>query len=144
MNIPSRTYKCTVCHTNLILGSTWWHPVTWGDYNIILYDDLIHGICGGIYLQDYDLALMEYDGNVNSISIIYKWVLFIVDNGCLSWFYTIPSFQDAVSYTYVQFSEWLESMCKDIEYPFSILKSQFTMLGYGIHIHIVKTVMRFG
>ena len=42
--------------------------------------------------------------------------------------------KDAATYESLHFSEWLESMRKDMECTFGILKSRFSILKYGIRL----------
>lgn len=56
----------------------------------------------------------------------------MVDNGYLSWSCTVPPVKDGLTYAVIRFSEWLESMRKDVECTFGILKGRFTILRYGL------------
>ena len=58
----------------------------------------------------------------------------MVDNGYLSWSCTIPPYKDGVSYKHIRFSEWLESMRKDVECTFGILKGRFSVLRTGLRL----------
>ena len=51
---------------------------------------------------------------------------FLVDNGYLDWSTTIPPMKQHLTYEEIRFSEWLESMRKDIKYTFGIIKNDFT------------------
>ena len=62
----------------------------------------------------------------------------MMDNGYLAWSTTIPSMKNEVTYKYIHFSEWLESMRKDIEFAFVILKGRLFILHYGIRIRIIE------
>ena len=54
--------------------------------------------------------------------------------GILSWSCTVPPLKDGFTYQHIRFSEWLESMRKDVECTFGILKGRFTVLRHGVHI----------
>ena len=138
LNIPSRTYNATVTHCRQILGTTCGHPSTWNDKSIILYDDLVKGVHEGKLFHDHEFTLLEYDGSGNVVEIKYKGVWFMVDNGYLDWSTTIPPMKNAVSYKCIRFSEWLESMRKDVECTFGILKGRFCILRYGIRLRSIK------
>ena len=62
----------------------------------------------------------------------------MVDNGYLTWSTTIPPIKNAVTYKSIRFSEWLESMRKDVECTFGILKGRFCILRYGIRLRSIK------
>ena len=59
----------------------------------------------------------------------------MVDNGYLSWSCTVPPDANGKTYKTIRFSEWLESMRKDVECTFGILKGRFAVLRYGIRFH---------
>eukprot|EP00804_Cyclotella_cryptica_P005035 CCRYP_020361-RA/>CCRYP_020361-RA protein AED:0.17 eAED:0.02 QI:0/0/0/1/0/0/5/0/470 len=67
-------------------------------------------------------------------------VWFIVDNGCLSWAITGPPFIHTQSGKEIGWSEWLESMCKDVRCMFGILKGRWKILKCGIHLHGTNAV----
>ena len=57
----------------------------------------------------------------------------------LDWSYAIPPMKHPITYEEIRFSEWTESMRKDIECTFAIMKGQFGMLNNGIRLEsIVK------
>ena len=58
----------------------------------------------------------------------------IVDNGYLSWSVTVPPIKLSTSCSEICFSEWLESLWKDVECTFGILKGRFRILRYGIRL----------
>ena len=58
----------------------------------------------------------------------------MVDNGCLSWPNTVPPLKDGLTYQQIRFSEWLESIIKDVECTFGTLKGRFAFLGHGTRL----------
>ena len=58
-----------------------------------------------------------------------------VDNGCLNWSTTVPPFKNPLTYRQLRWSKWLESMRKDVECVFGILKGRFRVLKTGIRLH---------
>ena len=99
---------------------------------------MIRGVHDGDIHSDYKFELLEYDNNGNIVKVIYKGVWFIVDNGYLSWSCTVPPEKDPVSYKYIRFSEWLESIRKDVECTFGILKGRFLILRYGLRLESIE------
>ena len=130
--IPSRTYNATVTHSRQILGTTCGHPGTWNDKTIVLFDDLIRGVNEGKHYSDNEFTLFERNKDGKVVEVIYKGVWFIVDNGYLNWSCTVPPMKHPTTYEQIRFSEWLESMRKDVECTFGILKGRFLLLKYGI------------
>ena len=138
LGIPSRTYNVTVTHWRQILATTCGHPSTWNDKTIVLFDDLIRGVNDGSIFGNNEFKLLERDskGNVQEVTYVGAW--FMVDNGYLAWSCTVPPIKDAVTYKYIRFSEWLESMRKDVECTFGIMKGRFCILRYGTRLWSIK------
>jgi hypothetical protein len=130
--IPSRNYNATVSHSRQILGTTCGHPGTWNDKTLVLFDDLIRGVNDRKHYRNNEFQLLEEDDNGNIVEVTYQGVWFIVDNGYLDWSCTVPPMKHPTSYEEIRFSEWLESMRKDVECTFGILKGRFLLLKYGI------------
>ena len=137
LNCPSRTYNVTVDHSRKVLGTTFGHPATWNDKTIVLFDPLVTSVKDGYVPDDFEFTLKEYDTDGNVVDIIYKGVWFMVDNGYLAWSCTVPPIKNATRYNAIRFSEWLESMRKDVECFFGILKGRFRILRYGYRFHSI-------
>ena len=138
LNVPARTYNVTVDHSRRILGSTSGHPGTWNDKTLILFDDFISSVHKGKRYKDYEFKLYEKDINGTVHQIVYKGVWFMVDNGYLSWSCTVPPGTDGTTYELIRFSEWLESMRKDVECTFGIMKGRFCLLRYGLRFQSIE------
>ena len=132
--IPSRNYNATVTHYHQILGTTCGHPGTWNDKTIVLFDELIRGVHEGRIYSDHEFKLYELDSNNNQTQVTYQGAWFIVDNGYLDWSCTVPPMKHPITYEEIRFSEWIESMRKDIECTFGILKHRFAILKNGIRL----------
>lgn len=74
--------------------------------------------------------------------IILKGAYVIVDNGYLQWSVSVPPFKDSCSRKEVRFSKWLESLRKDVECTFGILKSRWRILKTGIRLHNTEVADR--
>jgi hypothetical protein len=134
--MPSRTCNLTCCHRRRILSTTRGHPARYNDKTLVLFDEFLKGIQDGEVLQDLEFELHEYgpDGNVRTAKYLGAWVM--VDNGYLRWSTTIPPYKAALQRDQLQWSEWLESMRKDVECTFGILKGRFRIsnssgMGFG-------------
>ncbi|KAI2511437.1 Plant transposon protein [Fragilaria crotonensis] len=68
-------------------------------------------------------------------AVCMKGAYVIVDNGYLQWSTTVPPFKDSSSRAEVRFSQWLESLRKDVECTFGILKNRWRILKTGIRLH---------
>ena len=49
----------------------------------------------------------------------------------------MPPIKNGVTYKFIRFSEWLESMRKDVECTFGILKGRFCILRYGVRMESI-------
>ena len=61
-----------------------------------------------------------------------------MDNGYLPWSTIIPPFKSVKYRKDFRWSEWLESMRKDVECCFGILKGRWRILKTGIRLHGVE------
>ena len=139
LNVPARTYNVTVDHSRRILASTTGHPGTWNDKTLILFDEFITGVHTGSIHKDFIFHLKEKDADGKVVDVAYRGVWFIVDNGYLSWSCTVPPSGNGTTYEIIRFSEWLESIRKDVECTFGIMKGRFAILRYGLRFQsIVK------
>ena len=99
---------------------------------------MISGVHNGLLFDKYEFNLYEHDDEGKIVSIPYRGVWFMVDNSYLSWSCTVPPLKNTVSYKDIRFSQWLESMRKDVECAFGILKGRFGILRYGIRLHSIE------
>jgi hypothetical protein len=81
---------------------------------------------------------LEYIEQGCMVPVRYNGAWLLVDNGYLRWPTTIPPFKESIHYNDIRFSEWLESMQKDVECTFGILKGRFRILKTGVCLHGVE------
>ncbi len=82
--------------------------------------------------------LFEYDQAGNVITTEYTGPWLIVDNGYLSWSTTVPPFKATADEKQRRWSHWLESLRKDVECTFGIMKGRWRILKTGIRLHGVE------
>ncbi len=92
---------------------------------MVCLDKFISGVWDWCLLQDNNFELLNYDHLGNVISVNYKGVYVIVDNGYLQWLCTVPPFTVTSNMNEICWSKWLESMRKDVECTFGILKGRW-------------------
>jgi hypothetical protein len=138
MSHTARTYSITVNHRRRILSTTRGHPSRWNDKTLILFDDFSRGIREGKYFKDLEFELLEFDSGNEVIKVKYAGAWQLVDNGYLAWPTTIPPSKVSVNGREIRFSDWLESMRKDVECTFGILKGRWRLLKTGIRLHGVE------
>jgi hypothetical protein len=92
--------------------------------------------------DDLEFTLLERaeDGGVNSVKYTGDWL--IVDNGYLAWPTHVPPFKTHAAYKELRFSKWVESMRKDVECTFGIMKGRFRILKTGIPLHGIEATDR--
>ncbi len=88
--------------------------------------------------NEFDLLLYNNGGSV--ISVWYKGVYVIVDNGYLAWSCTIPPFSIANKIDETRWLRLVESMRKDVECTFGILKGRWRILKSGVRVNGVDKV----
>ena len=130
----ARTYNITVNHRKKILSSTQGHPARWNDKTLILFDDFMQDLRNGHALQDVQFELYDYDRQGNTIKVKYQGVWVLVDNGYMSWPTTVPPMKTTNRRSEIRFSAWLESLRKDVECTFGILKGRWRILKTGIRL----------
>ena len=130
----SCTYNLTVNHRRRILSTTTGHPSRFNDQTLILFDKFVRKLKDGKYDSDFEFEFYDFDNNGEVILVKYRGCYVIVDNGYLSWSVTVPPIKLSTSRSEICFSEWLESLWKDVECTFGILKGRFCILRYGIRL----------
>ena len=130
----------TCNHRRRILHLTTGGPGHWNDQTMVRLDQFISGIRNGNNLQDIEFELLDHDSKGKVITVKYKGVYVIVDNGYLQWSCTVPPFSVTSDMDEIRWSKWLESMRKDVECTFGILKGRWRILKLGIWLQGVESV----
>lgn len=92
----------------------------WNDKTLVTYDDLLRGIFEGNLYSDIKFKLQQKDGT----EVEYQGVWVITDNGYLPWPTTVPPMKAPSTYEELRWSKWIESLRKDVECCFGILKGR--------------------
>jgi hypothetical protein len=96
------------------------HPARWNDKTVVLFDAFVRGVHEGTVPDDNEFTLFELDGNGDVVGVQRQWAWLLVDNVCSSWPTTVPPFKRTIQHKEIRFSQWLESMQKDVECAFGI------------------------
>ena len=140
----ARTYNIAVTNRHRILSTTNGHPARWNDKTLVRYDELATTLRYGksVELDNLQFTLKErgQDGRINNVR--YKGAWLLVDNGYLDWSCTIPPMKTTPSLAELRFSEWVESLRKDVECTFGILKGRFRILKSGVRLHGIEAIDR--
>ena len=139
MSYTCRTYNITVNHRRRVLSTTDGHPARWNDKTLCHFDPFMQMIHDGELLDDVIFELYEYDSNGGLRKQKYRGAWLLVDNGYLSWSTTVPPIKTSTSRAEIRFSAWLESLRKDVECTFGILKGRWRILKSGFRVHGTST-----
>lgn len=144
LNAPSRTYNIVVNHRRKILSTTSGHPAGWNDKTLQLFDEFLVSLQHHGSLDDNVFWLFEYntpeETDIQMVQYRGAWIM--CDNGYLHWPTLVPPFKDWRHIRETRFSHWLESMRKDVECTFGIMKGRFRILKAGVRVHGVEKVDR--
>jgi hypothetical protein len=135
MSHTARTYNVTVNHRRRILCTTDGHPATWNDKTLVLFDEFVRGIHDGKILENLEFELFELNEKGEAVAAKYQGCWLLVDNGYLNWSTTIPPMKISFDRRECRWAEWIESMRKDVECTFGILKGRWRILKAGIRVH---------
>ena len=134
----ARCYNLTCNHRRRILHTTCGHPARWNDKTIVLYDELARGLKNGKIMEDNVFELLQKDDNGLITKMKYRGAWLLVDNGYLNWGIIIPPMKQTIYVSETRWSQWLESMRKDVECTFGILKGRWRILKAGVRCNGVE------
>ena len=121
----ARTYNLICNHRRKILSTTNGHPARWNDKSLVRFDTMATSLHDGTHpLCNLLFTLYEKGENGEVIQRKYRGGWLLVDNGYLNWGVTIPPMKETATIAEWRFSKWLESMRKDVECTFGILKGR--------------------
>ena len=140
LNSPSRTYNLSCNHRRRILYTTSGHPARWNDKTLQRFDKFMTGIYSGTLLDDVAFQLDDTNNNGERIKVQYQGAWNIVDNGYMHWSTCIPPMKLPVLRCDTRWSEWIESMRKDVECCFGIIKGRFRILKSPIRTRSIESV----
>jgi hypothetical protein len=104
------------------------------------YGSFVSVICDGSILEDVNFELLAYDKASRIKKLRFSGAYLIVDNGYLDWSCTVPPFGVSNNIDKIGWSKWLESIRKDVECTFGILKGRWRILKSGVRLHGVDAV----
>jgi hypothetical protein len=101
---------------------------------MVRLENFIMGICESTILCDNTFELLSRDDDGNIRKVTYSGVYILVDNGYLDWSCTVPPMTMTNKISKIRWSKWVESMRKNVECTFGILKGRFWILKTGIRL----------
>ena len=73
------TYNLTVNHPRRIISTTKGHPALFNDKTLITFNEFVNWLKNGMYGDEYEFALYNYDEYKNVIKVKYRGCWLIVD-----------------------------------------------------------------
>lgn len=125
---PTLSYEVTVDHTKRIIAATEGHPGARNDKTIVRFDGFVTQIHNGELYADVPYQLLDDHGNVTHEKGLYL----IVDGGYHKWKCLQCPFKHTTKSAESLWSRWVESVRKDVECTFGILKGRFRCLKLPI------------
>ena len=133
---PTRSYEVTVNHRRRILAATKGFFGSYNDKTIVRYDGFVTAIHEKELYADVEYILHDKDGN----PIRMKGLYLLCDGGYHKWRCLVCLFKHADGDTArFNWSKMLESLRKDVECIFGILKGRFRILKTAIRFHDAET-----
>jgi len=136
----THTFNLTCNHRCRILHTTCSGPGRWNDMTMVRFHTFLTGVRAVWLLTDNEFELLSNDKEGNVTSVWYNSVYIIVDNGYLAWSCTVPPISVTNKIDETRWSRWLESMRKDVECNFGILKCRWRILKTGVRVYVVDKV----
>lgn len=133
---PSLVYEVCVDHMRRIRSCTNEFYGSVNDKTIIKYDEYITDVKEGKRWADVVFEVLDENGS----TVEMNGVFFICDNGYHRWNCLMSPFAYCSSEEKIKWSEWVESVRKDVECLFGILKARFRFLRDGIQYHNAKEI----
>ncbi len=128
----TQTFNLTCNHWRHILHTTNGGPGRWNNQSMVRLDTFVSGIRDGAVLDDVNFELLAHDKDGKVKKLHFSGAYLIVDNGYLNWLCTVPPFGVINNVNEICWSKWLESMRKDVECTFGILKGRVRILKAGV------------
>lgn len=119
----TRAFQIVVNHRRQIIASTVGFPGRWNDKTVVRFDGFVTDVQRGLYLKNNKFTLKNSEGKDEN----YRGAWILVDGGYLNWASLICPFKDTISIKEQRWSRWAESMRKDVECTFGILKGKNTI-----------------
>lgn len=120
----ARTYNMTVNHCRRILNTAKGYTTRFNDKTLVFFDDLINQLHNGKFDDVHKITLMAFDQEGVIIEVKCKGCYVIVNNRYLNWSVNVHPMKETNGRSEIRFSEWLESLRKEVSCTFGILKGR--------------------
>jgi hypothetical protein len=127
---PTVSYSMTCDHTRRIMACSGGFPGTFNDKTISRYDTFITAVGSDELFTNFEYTIQTEQGLETR-----KGAHLICDGGYHHWSHMICGFKQSDEEQRTLFSSQLESVRKDVECCFGILKMRFQILAHPIQYH---------
>lgn len=133
---PTLSYELTCDHTSKIIAVTHGFPGTRSDRTIVRFDGFVSDIHDGLKYEDVKYKINTIDG----VEEEEKGAWLLVDGGYHKWRCLQCPLKHSAIPKEALWSEWAESVRKDVECVFGVLKGRFRCLKLPIYYHDKNTI----
>ena len=133
---PTLAFQVVVSHTRRFMHVSNYFYGTWNDKQITVNDTYPMDVFGCELFRDLRYVLYTKDG----LPITYQGAWLAVDGGYQKAACFINPMHNRFAFPEVVFSEWLESVRKDVECAFGILKIRFRLLRNPVVYQDAETI----
>ena len=134
---PTLSFEVIVSHTRRILGVSRAFWGTWNDKTIVRYDETVKTIKQVDTYTRYQWRTYASDGS----TIVHIGLYLICDGGYHKWLELIPPYKHQIDGTpEKRWSKWVESIRKDVECSFGIMKKRFMNIKNHSRYHNKETL----
>ena len=130
------SYELTCDHTGKIVAVTKGHPGARNDETIVRFDGFVSSIHDGKLYGQVKYKMRDLQGNEYEEMGLYL----IVDGGYHKWRCLQCPLKHSAIHREMLWSKWLETVRKDVECVFGVLKGRFRCLKLPIYYHDKKTI----
>jgi hypothetical protein len=129
-------FQVCVNHSRKVMSVSEMFYGAHNDNTINRYDEFVSKVADKKLFQDIEFVVAALDGTVS----VLKGVYFITDNGYIKDHYFMMPSKIFMTTKEMYWSEWMESVRKDVECFFGALKQRFRILMNGINYHSKETI----
>ena len=133
---PTLAYEVVCDHSRKIYSCTNHFWGTINDKTIIKFDEYILAVKEKRVWADVTFKIIDESGEEK----IVKGVWFLTDNGYHNWDCLMSPYSICSDMGKIYWSEWIESVRKDVECCFGILKARFRLLREGLRFHYAADI----
>lgn len=133
--IPTRAFEIVVDHKRRILYVSRGFLGSTNDKTIVKFNSFVRMLRTNPLYKDF-----KYNMYVDGVLKEYQGARLLVDNGYLQYKELLPPYKQHPSDEAADWSEMAESLRKDVECTFGILKMRFAILKSGFRCHKFSTV----